>query len=119
VLDRLESPDGVLAFRGVGKIEKADYETMLEPAIEDAIVQRDEVRLVYLLGDEFEGYSAAAGWEDTKLGVGHLSKWKRIAVVTSHDWVRHSVGMFRWMVPGEVKVFPVAELGAAMEWAAA
>ena len=70
------------------------------------------------LGDQFDGYSVAAGWEDTKLGIGHVSKWKRIALVTNHDWIRHTVGMFGWMVPGDVKVFPLQDQSAAMEWAA-
>ncbi len=74
---------------------------------------RDEIRFVYVLGDDFDVYSVAAGWEDTKLGIGHVSKWKRIAVVTNHDWIRHAVGMFGWMVPGDVKVFPLQEQAAA------
>jgi hypothetical protein len=118
VLERIESPESVLAFRAVGKVEKADYEQVLEPAIEAMIAARDAVRFVYVLGDDFDGYSVAAGWEDTKLGIGHLSKWKRIAVVTDHDWLRHAVGMFRWMVPGDVKVFGLAEQADALAWAA-
>jgi len=31
-----QAPDGVLAFKAVGKIEAADYETVLTPAIEAA-----------------------------------------------------------------------------------
>jgi stage II sporulation SpoAA-like protein len=90
----------------------------LNPAIESMIETRDEVRFVYVLGDDFDGYSAAASWEDTKLGIGHLSKWQRIAVVTNHDSLRHAVGMFGWMVPGHVKVFPLQDQTAAIEWAA-
>ena len=60
----------------------------------------------------------AAGWEDTKLGIGHVSKWKRIAVVQTTTGIPHAVGMFGWMVPGDVKVFPLQEQAAAMEWAA-
>ena len=47
----------------------------------------------------------------------HASKWKRIAVVTNHDWVRHVVSMFGWMVPGEVKTFSLADEKNAVEWA--
>ena len=119
MLERLESPPTVLAFRAVGKIEKRDYETELQPAVDEMMNDRGELRLVYVLGDEFEGYSFSAGWEDAKLGFSHLTKWKRCAVVTDHDWVRHSVGMFRWMMPGELKVFGVTELDDAVAWAAA
>jgi hypothetical protein len=36
----------VLAFKGGGKIEKADYETVLEPAVKAMAAVRGEVRLV-------------------------------------------------------------------------
>ena len=119
MLQRIDAPPTVLAFRAVGTIAASDYEDVLAPAVEQMIADRDEVRIVYVLGDEFEGYSAGATWEDTKLGIGHVSKWKRVAVVTNHDWVRHLVGMFRWMIPSEVKTFPLADERAAIAWASA
>jgi SpoIIAA-like len=117
MLQPIESPENVLAFRAVGRVEKADYESVLEPAVDAMITSMGEVRFVYVLGDEFDGYSTGAGWEDTKLGLSHASKWKRIAVVTNHDWVRHVVSMFGWMVPGEVKTFALADEQHAIEWA--
>ncbi|HEY7439498.1 MAG TPA: STAS/SEC14 domain-containing protein [Acidimicrobiia bacterium] len=119
MLQRIEAADTVVAFRAVGKVERSDYERFLEPAVEALLADKGEVRFVYVLGDDFDGYSVGAGWEDTKLGLHHLSKWKRVAVVTDHDWVRHAVGMFRWMIPGDVKVFPLADQAEALGWAAA
>lgn len=118
MLERIESPEGVLAIRAVGRVEKADYENTLDPAIAEMIATRNEVRFVYVLGDDFDGYSLPAVFQDAKLGMGHLSAWKRIAVVTDHEWVGHAVGMFGWMVPGDVRVFAVQDQAAAMEWAA-
>jgi hypothetical protein len=118
MLQRIESPDTVLAYRAVGKIEKDDYETVLSPAVEAMIAENGQVRFVYVLGDEFDAYTTGATWEDSKLGLRHATKWTKIAVVTNHDWVRHMVGMFGWMVPGEVKTFPLADETNALEWAA-
>ena len=118
MLEPIASPDNVLAFRAVGRIESADYDKVLGPAVDAQIDAHGEVRFVYVLGPEFDGLSVAAGWEDAKLGIGHLSKWKRVAVVTDHDWIRRGIGMFGWMVPGDVKTFDVADERAAIEWAA-
>lgn len=118
MLQRIDAPDIVLAFRAVGKIEKSDYDSVLEPAVEAMIADKGEVRFVYVLGDEFDSYTIGAGWEDTKLGIGHVSKWRRIAIVTDHGWVQHLVAMFGWMVPGEIKIFPVDEEKPAIDWAA-
>jgi hypothetical protein len=118
MLQRIESPESVLAYRAVGKVDRSDYETVLEPALAAMVADKGEVRFVYVLGDDFDAYTAGAAWEDTKLGLSHASKWKRIGVVTDHDWVQRVVGMFGWMLPGEVKTFPLAEENRAIDWAA-
>jgi hypothetical protein len=119
MLRKLDSPDSVLAFEAAGRIERSDYESVLDPAVDAMVADRGEVRFVYVLGDTFEGYPAGAGWQDAKIGLSALNKWKRCAVATNHDWVRHSISMFGWMMPGEIKVFDPSEVAAAIRWAAA
>jgi hypothetical protein len=118
MLRKLDSPDSVLAFEAVGKLERSDYKDTLDPAVEAMIRDRDEVRFVYVLGDTFEGFSLGAGFEDAKVAVGAHSKWKRCAVATNHDWVHHAISMFAWMMPGDVKLFDSSDASAAIEWAA-
>jgi SpoIIAA-like len=48
----------------------------------------------------------------------HLTKWKRIALVTDLDWMITVASLFGWMTPGELKRFPVAEREQAIAWAA-
>ena len=67
----------------------------------------------------FEGFDAGAMWEDFKVGVGHLTGLERVAVVTDVDWIRHAVGVFRFLMPGTVRVFPTNEAAAARSWIAA
>jgi hypothetical protein len=119
MLEQLESPPNVVAVRCVAQIEKSDFETVLEPAIQKLLAEHDELRAVIVIGDEYEGMTAGGSLEDVKFGFAHWSKWKRCAVVTNKDWVRHGTGLFGWMIPGDVKVFELEELEPAIEWAAA
>jgi hypothetical protein len=65
---------------------------------------------------------AGALWADTKLGVDmgirHRGDWERSAIVTDIAWMVHAMKVFGWMVPGETRVYPVAELDAAKAWVA-
>ena len=45
--------------------------------------------------------------------------WKRIALVTGIEWMRHLTDLVGWMTPGETKTFPLAQLDEATAWAAA
>jgi hypothetical protein len=119
VIEPIESaPPGVIAFRAVGKVEADDYEEVLTPAIETASSEHGKIRLVYELGPEYDGYAAGAAWEDMKLWAPHLRSWERCAVVTDHRLIGDAVRAFAMLMPGEVKVFPVAGLDDAMSWAA-
>jgi len=111
-------PDGVLGFEAAGEIHSDDYKNTMIPAIEGQIDDGKDIRLVLVFPD-FSGYSTGAAWEDLKMGVGHLSKWKRIALVTDVDWMIHLVKLFGWMSPGDVKHFDLADRDAAIAWAAA
>lgn len=112
-------PEHVIGFVAKGEVTKADYEDVLEPAVEAALQSHDKLRLLYVLGADFTGYSGGAAWEDGKLGVAHLTRWEKIAVVSDQDWVRHTVGVFGYLIPGKVKVFSLADEADASEWVTA
>ncbi len=110
-------PDGVIGFESSGKLEARDYRDVLIPAIEQA-AERGKVRVVVVI-DQFGGLSGGALWEDLKLAAGHVRSLHRFALVTDNEWMRHFVTAFGWMVPGELKHFPIADRTQAVQWAAA
>jgi hypothetical protein len=71
---------------------------------------------LYVLGDQYESYSAAAVWEDAKLGSHDVSRWERIAVVTDHHVLGDAVRMFGWLLPCEVRTYPVDQTDDAKAW---
>lgn len=110
-------PDGVIGFEAVGEVHSDDYADVLLPAVE-AAAATGAIRLVYVLGDRFEGYSSGAAWQDAKLGMGHIHAWKRTAIVTEIEWLTHLASVFAWMIPGEFRHYRLAEKEAAIEWVA-
>ena len=112
------APAGIVAFKAVGSVEAADYESTLRPTIEAALAEHGKIRIVIELGPEYEGYTASAAWEDTKLWAPHLRDWERCAVVTDHRFLVDAIRLFAIVMPGEIKTFPVSELAAALAWAA-
>jgi SpoIIAA-like len=103
-------------FEATGTLKAEDYRDVVLPALERAFAS-GEVRFVIVM-PEFHGMTGGALWQDLKVGVEHIRAWKRIALVTDIDWMRHLTELFGWMTPGEVKVFPLARRGEAIAWAA-
>ena len=122
MIERIDDvPAGVIGLRASGKVTKDEYESVLEPALKEAI-DSGEARVLFVLPD-FDGLEPEAWLEDVKTGLGvelkNRSAWKRFAVVTGVDWIATSMRLFAWAMPGEVTVYGMGQLDEAKEWVAA
>jgi len=111
-------PEGVVGVSVRGVINAKDYSETIAPLIEAALKEREKISFVYQIGPEFEAYTPGAVWGDARVGLMHLSRFERIAVVSDIDWIRHGVRAFAPLIPGDVHVFGNDELEAAKTWAA-
>jgi hypothetical protein len=111
-------PDNVVAFRAEGVITREDYEETLIPLIEERISARGKIKLLYWCGEEFEGFSAGAMWDDARFGLTHLGDFSKIAVVSDIAWVRQSVKLFAPLMRAPVQVFHNADIEDAKCWLA-
>jgi len=109
-------PDDVAAFRAEGLITADDYEEVLIPVIEAKIDAVKKVKLLYWCGEDFEGFSAGAMWDDARFGLAHLGSFAKVAVVTDMDWLRKSVKFFAPLIPAPVQLFANAQIEDAKRW---
>jgi len=111
-------PAGVIGLQAIDDVEEEDQRNVVVPLVNEAIAEHGKVRLVYVLGPEFDEYEEDAAWEDLKLGVRHPASFERIAIVTDARWAGPAIKFFSVLWPGQVRAFPLADLEAAKRWAA-
>ncbi|MDQ5974435.1 MAG: hypothetical protein QG661_1644 [Actinomycetota bacterium] len=109
-------PADVVGFVAKGEVTAADYRDILDPAVRAALARHERIRVLYVLGDEFTGYSGGALWDDAVVGTEHFGRFERMAVVSDKDWVRHSVNAFAWIMPTRIRVFDDSEQAEALVW---
>jgi SpoIIAA-like len=112
-------PENVLAVACEGQVSRQDYEEVLIPAVTAALQRHPKLRLYYEVTPQFAGIEAGAVWEDFRLGMAHLSRWERMAVVTDVEWIRLAMNAFRFLLPGRLRVFPASAVSEARRWIAA
>ncbi|AFM17675.1 Protein of unknown function (DUF3478) [Mycolicibacterium chubuense NBB4] len=115
-----DMPAGVTGFRVSGRVggeELRDFGPTMK-----TLLDTDEIRLVEVVADDYAGFGPGGLVEDLKMGlgtlIGHHSAFRRIAIVSDKEWVTHMLHALAWMVPGELKLFPVGRLEEAKTWAA-
>jgi hypothetical protein len=109
-----ELPAGVIGFEVTGKVTAEDFSDVVIPAVEKA-AQSGEVRFVIEIPD-FHGMTPGALWQDLKVGVENIRKWKRIALITDIEWMHYMTTLFGWMTPGSVKTFATIDRDQAIAW---
>ena len=105
---RQDVPENVVAFGAKGKVTGDDYENIIIPAIEAKLKDHEKIRLLYQIGPDYTGYEASAMWDDTKVGMKHLTHFEKIAVVTDDKWMIRAVKAFGFMIRGEVRLHAVS-----------
>lgn len=115
-----DMPDGVVGFRVSGRLNGDDLRAF-QPQMDD-LLGTDEIRLVEVVANDYEGFGPGGLGQDLKVGLGallrHHGAFRRIAVVSDKDWVAHTLHLLAWMVPGELQLFTLDQLDEAKVWAA-
>lgn len=109
-------PEATVAVACEGHVTREDYEKILIPRVNDALARHGKVRIYYEIGPSFSGIDVGAVWDDTRLGLEHLARWERMALVTNVPWIRLAVGAFRFLMPGKLRVFDAAQADEARSW---
>ena len=65
---------------------------------------------------DFVGIESGAVWKDFKIGMEHITRWERMAVVTDVDWIKHTMRFFSFLMPGEMRTFARSESEQARAW---
>jgi hypothetical protein len=117
-----DMPPGTLGFLLTGEVTRDDFRDVLLPPLRDAVERDDRIRLLLQMGPSFDEFDPSAVLDDMKqawsLSVRHHHPWERTAIVTDADWVTRAARVFAWMVPGDVRVYPLGEAHLARAWVA-
>ena len=114
-------PEGTAGFRITGTIDRADYTERVLPRLRELTERGDPLRALFVIEGSFHEQPSAA-WEALKADVDYLVRHRhpwRVAVVTDQSLVTNAVRLTSWLVPGDMRVFAVAEADEARSWIAA
>jgi hypothetical protein len=105
-------PKKVVGIVVKGRVTMEDCRDVLMPAMKRSLQRHDKIRLYYELSCRFPG----SAWDDLDLGIEHASRCERVAIVTDVAWVRLTVKALRFLIPGEIRVFPTDQAPEGRAW---
>ena len=96
---------GTAGFRAIEKVTKEDYEGVLMPEVNRISKAFPKINFLLILGTNVGNYSIGSWIDDALVGLKHLFKWHRVAIVSEQKMVKKITDIFGHLVPGEYKGF--------------
>lgn len=107
----------MVGFRATGEVTEADFSETVMPRVKELIEQTDKLNYMLVLDTSVKNFTMGAWFKDAIMGIRHLTKWNRAAIVTDVKGIRTFTDVFSVLMPGEFKGFEQSELGEAIDWA--
>lgn len=111
-----DTPEHVVIATASGSVTADDYEQSLIPAVDQALGTDSRARLLFILSDVFSGYEAGAARDDASFGMHHWGDFARIGLVSDRESWRVAFKAMGFLMPGEARVFALADEAEAREW---
>lgn len=111
---RTDPVSGVVELTVAGSATRADYDRIVAE-MNGAIERFGKLRLIEVV-EEIGSIDSSIWWQDIKWAWHHLKDVARCAVVTDKGWIGPVTRAAGALLPAEVRVFPLAEMGAARTW---
>lgn len=111
-----EAPENVAAFRATGDVTETDFKATIMPKVQELVDKTGKLNYMLVLDTSIKHFTAAAWWQDALLGIRHITKWNRAAIVSDVDAIRTFTAIFSVLIPGEFRGFKHEDFQQAMDW---
>jgi hypothetical protein len=112
------APQGTVGVLASGEVTRRDRSLTLEPAIAEAMAAGTPLRLLYVVGSDFQGYDHGGPYEPAIFGSRHFTDFGRIAFLAAEGRYARAVRLMDGLMPAAIRVFNQLDLAPATRWLA-
>ncbi len=109
-------PTNIVGFKATGEITQKDFTEIVMPKVKALIDETDKLNYLLVLDTSLKNFTIGAWMKDAMMGIKHLTKWNRAAIVSDVEAIRNFTNFFSYLMPGEFKGFEHSELQQAIDW---
>ncbi len=109
-------PENIVGFKATGVITEEDFTETVLPKVKQLIEKTDKLNYLLVLETSIKNFTIGAWIRDALLGIKHITKWNRAAIVTDVDSIRTFTEFFSFFIPGEFRGFEPEQLQEAIDW---
>lgn len=112
-------PPHLAGIHAFGKVSDREYERQLIQMIDQLLERKSKINFILVLETDIMNFASGAWCGSVRIGLKYFFKWNKVAIVTDQRGVLGYSDLFKYVLPGHFKRFPLENLDAAIIWASA
>ena len=112
-------PPHVAGLHAFAEVTETEYEDALVPIIDKVLEENSKINFVLILETDIKNFTSGAWCGNIKIGFKYFFKWGRVALVTDQKSVMGYSDLFKYIIPGKFRYFPLDQLASAIRWVSA
>jgi hypothetical protein len=118
MISKIENlPANMVGFIATGDVTEKDFTDVVMPEVKNSIERTGKLNYMLVLDTALKNFTFGAWMKDAIMGIKHLTKWNRAAIVTDVENIRRFTEVFSILMPGEYKCFVHKDMDKAIDWA--
>ena len=109
-------PSNMVGFKAINAITEQDFDEIVIPKVKELVEKTGKLNYMLVLETSITNFTFGAWFKDALMGIKHLTKWNRAAIVTDVNGIRIFTDIFSVLMPGEFKGFEHKDLEKAIDW---
>lgn len=109
-------PSNIVGFKATGEITEKDFTETIIPKVNKLVEKTDTLNYLLVLETSLKNFTISAWIKDAMMGIKHLTKWNKVAIVSDIESIRNFTNFFSYLMPGEYKGFEHRDLQKAINW---
>src|SRR5687768_12561635 len=94
-------PSSMVGFRATGEVTEGDFNNVVMPEVKKLVERTDKLNYLLVLDTSLKNFTPGAWFKDAVMGIKHITKWNRAAIVTDVDAIHTFTTIFSALMPGE------------------
>lgn len=108
-------PASMVGFRSEGEVTKEDFE-IVKLQVANLVEKTGQLNYLLFLDNSPTDFTIGAWIQDALLGINHITKWNRAAIISDSETVINFTSVFSKVMPGEFRGYHKADYQKAVDW---
>src|SRR5688500_17982582 len=94
-------PDNMAGFKATGDVTKEDFTKVVMRKVQELVDRTGKLNYMLVLDTSLRNFTMGSWMEDALMGIKHITKWNRAAIVSDTEAIRKFTDLFSKIMPGE------------------